>query len=129
MRISGWSSDVCSSDLDLCGLWRGDWRDADDSAPHLRAFTDRSPSDGGRPTMNDAGSIQGDLFALDSPLLTEVRGERSLMAFPFFALSKGKWTKTLAYKTDTVSIEIRSEDLRLGKECGITCRFRCSPIH
>lgn len=56
--------------------------------------------------MNDAGSIQGDLFALDSPLLTEVRGERSLMAFPFFALSKGKWTKPLAYKTDTVSIEI-----------------------
>ena len=49
---------------------------------------------------------QGDLFALDSPLLTEVRGERSLMAFPFFALSKGKWTKPLAYKTDAVSIEI-----------------------
>lgn len=49
---------------------------------------------------------QGDLFALDSPLLKEVRGERSLMAFPFFALSKGKWTKPLAYKTDTVSIEI-----------------------
>ena len=56
--------------------------------------------------MNDAASIQGDLFALDSPLLTEVRGERSLMAFPFFALSKGKWTKPLAYKTDAVSIEI-----------------------
>ena len=49
---------------------------------------------------------QRDLFALDSPLLTEVRGERSLMAFPFFALSKGKWTKPLAYKTDKVSIEI-----------------------
>lgn len=49
---------------------------------------------------------QGDLFALDSPLLKEVRGERSLMAFPFFALSKGKWTKPLAYKTDKVSIEI-----------------------
>ncbi|WP_343764059.1 replication initiator protein A, partial [Sphingomonas molluscorum] len=43
---------------------------------------------------------------LDSPLLKEVRGERSLMAFPFFALSKGKWTKPLAYKTDAVSIEI-----------------------
>ncbi|OAH48339.1 RepA family protein [Sphingobium yanoikuyae] len=56
--------------------------------------------------MSEAGAIQGDLFALDSPLLTEVRGEQSLMAFPFFALSKGKWTKPLAYKTDTVSIEI-----------------------
>ncbi len=49
---------------------------------------------------------QGDLFALDSPLLTEVHGERSLMAFPFFALSKGKWTKPLAYKTEKESIEI-----------------------
>lgn len=56
--------------------------------------------------MTDAISPQGDLFALDSPLLTEVRGEQSLMAFPFFALSKGKWTKPLAYKTDEVSIEI-----------------------
>lgn len=49
---------------------------------------------------------QGDLFSLDSPLLKEVRGEHSLMAFPFFALSKGKWTKPLAYKTESVSIEI-----------------------
>ena len=53
-------------------------------------------------------SSQGDLFMLDSPLLTGVRGERSLMAFPFFALSKGKWTKPLAYKTETVSIEVLS---------------------
>lgn len=49
---------------------------------------------------------QGDLFALDSPLLKEVRGERSLMAFPFFALSKGKWSKPLKYNNDSVSIEI-----------------------
>ena len=49
---------------------------------------------------------QTDLFALDSPLMSDIRGERSLMAFPFFALSKGKVTKTLSYKTDTVSIEI-----------------------
>jgi plasmid replication initiation protein len=56
--------------------------------------------------VSDASQPQGDLFALDSPLLTEVRGERSLMAFPFFALSKGKWTKPLAYKTESVSIEI-----------------------
>ncbi|MEZ0135974.1 replication initiator protein A [Novosphingobium sp. NRRL B-2648] len=56
--------------------------------------------------MSQEASIQGDLFAFDSPLLTEVRGERSLMAFPFFALSKTKWTKPLEYKTEAVSIEI-----------------------
>ncbi|WP_010339513.1 replication initiator protein A [Sphingobium yanoikuyae] len=56
--------------------------------------------------MSQEPSVQGDLFAFDSPLLTEVRGERSLMAFPFFALSKTKWTKPLEYKTEAVSIEI-----------------------
>jgi plasmid replication initiation protein len=49
---------------------------------------------------------QGDLFALDSPLLTEVHGEHSLMAYPFFALTKTAWKRSLIYKTDSVSIEI-----------------------
>ncbi|HEX8420779.1 MAG TPA: replication initiator protein A [Sphingomonas sp.] len=49
---------------------------------------------------------QGDLFVLDSPLLTEIRGEHSLMAYPFFALSKTAWKRSLIYKTESVSIEI-----------------------
>lgn len=48
---------------------------------------------------------QGELFTLNSPLLGEVRGERSLMAYPFFALST-TWKKPLSYKTEAVSIEI-----------------------
>ncbi len=50
---------------------------------------------------------QGDLFLLDSPLHGEIRGERSLMAFPFFALSKNAWMKPLTYDHATVSIEVR----------------------
>lgn len=50
---------------------------------------------------------QGELFRLDSPLTGEIRGERSLMAFPFFALSKNAWMKPLAYATPTVTIEVR----------------------
>ena len=50
---------------------------------------------------------QGELFLLDSPLYGEIRGERSLMAFPFFALSKYAWMKPLSYQTDTVTIEVR----------------------
>lgn len=50
---------------------------------------------------------QGELFQLDSPLTGEIRGERSLMAFPFFALSKNAWMKPLSYSTPTVSIEVR----------------------
>ncbi len=48
-----------------------------------------------------------DLFRLDSPLNGEIRGERSLMAFPFFALAKNAWMKPLTYQSDTVSIEVR----------------------
>jgi len=50
---------------------------------------------------------QRELFQLDSPLLGEIRGERSLMAFPFFALAKNAWMKPLSYSTPTVSIEVR----------------------
>ena len=55
-----------------------------------------------------AGSVAArDLFTLDSPLHGEIRGERSLMAFPFFALSKNAWMKPLTYDHATVSIEVR----------------------
>jgi plasmid replication initiation protein len=50
---------------------------------------------------------QSDLFSLDSPLQGEIRGERSLMAFPFFALAKTRWMKPLTYTTEQVSIEVR----------------------
>ena len=50
---------------------------------------------------------QRDLFQLDSPLTGEIRGERSLMAFPFFALAKSAWMKPLAYHHGPVSIEVR----------------------
>ena len=50
---------------------------------------------------------QGELFLLDSPLQGEIRGERSLMAFPFFALAKNAWMKPLTYNTESVSIEVR----------------------
>ncbi|MBB3349560.1 replication initiator protein A [Sphingomonas sp. BK069] len=56
--------------------------------------------------LNMPEEKQGELFSLDSPLLGGVQGERSLMAYPFFALTKAAWTKPLAYRTDEVSIEI-----------------------
>jgi len=56
--------------------------------------------------MTARSTNQGELFMLDSPLLAEVRGEQSLMAYPFFALSKSAWKRPLVYKTETVSIEI-----------------------
>ena len=56
--------------------------------------------------MSEETTKQGDLFNFDSPLMSGLQGERSLMAYPFFALAKTIWTKPLVYKSDTVSIEI-----------------------
>ena len=49
---------------------------------------------------------QGELFYLDSPLYGEVRGERSIMAFPFFALTKLAQMKPIEYSFENVSIEV-----------------------
>ncbi|MEE4213134.1 MAG: replication initiator protein A [Parvularcula sp.] len=47
------------------------------------------------------------LVDLDSPLHGQVKGERSVMAFPFFALSKGRRMQPITYADDYVSIEVR----------------------
>lgn len=52
-------------------------------------------------------SSQGDLFVFDSPLHGDVRGERSIMAFPFFALTKTAQMKPIEYHSENVSIEVR----------------------
>lgn len=59
------------------------------------------------PSPRPPARPQGDLFRLDSPLTAEIRGERSLMAFPFFALAKNAWMKPLTYQANAVSIEVR----------------------
>ncbi|MEM1381372.1 MAG: replication initiator protein A [Pseudomonadota bacterium] len=52
-------------------------------------------------------SEQLSLVELDSPLHGHVKGERSVMAFPFFALSKGRRMQPITYADDFVSIEVR----------------------
>lgn len=52
-------------------------------------------------------SSQGNLFIFDSPLHGDVRGERSIMAFPFFALTKVAQMKPIEYHSENVSIEVR----------------------
>jgi plasmid replication initiation protein len=71
-----------------------------------RLTTPKRPKDS-KPIETTASIPQGDLFLLDSPLHGEIRGERSLMAFPFFALSKNAWMKPLTYQVNQVSIEVR----------------------
>ena len=70
-------------------------------------MTQRSAPSRKKDAKTAAAQPQRDLFRLDSPLHGEIRGERSLMAFPFFALSKNAWMKPLSYNHASVSIEVR----------------------
>src|SRR3546814_14542593 len=101
MRISDWSSDVCSSDLPVFtdkGIWMrliaGD------------AYGLKSNVKTNSPLFYLHVVLQqGALFAL-----TKEHSERG------FYIVKG-------------SIEIRSEERRVGKECVSTCRSRWSQYH
>jgi len=58
---------------------------------------------------------QSSLFPdLDSPLVGKVKGERASMAYPFFALSKGRRMTPLVYQDSNVSIEIRPSSTGLA---------------
>lgn len=50
---------------------------------------------------------QGSLFDIDSPLYGKMRGERSVMDFPFFPLSKIATKKNIDYQLEDVTIQIR----------------------
>src|SRR3546814_19202197 len=111
MRISDWSSDVCSSDLDAAKI----------------AFTQFEQAD----NMTER---QGALSVLSNG-----RSSERVAAFDIFynryhdnALVLDKWfqTQALASRDDTVDqIVERSEERRVGKECVSTCRSRWSPYH
>ena len=56
------------------------------------------------------GPIQRNLFEIDSPLHGKVRGEKSIMDFPFFSLSKTPAMERFEYQVDNISISIRPSD-------------------
>src|SRR3546814_15168965 len=108
MRISDWSSDVCSSDLDDLSELFSKRRNAGDSQRHHR-------SRNGVAIMDEIGLLEpfdrmlADLFS--SATLRQIgRGE----------LDPGIW----------INMESsRSEERRVGKECDSTCYSRWSPYN
>src|SRR3546814_5849013 len=104
MRISDWSSDVCSSDLLADPLTRG--------AEHA-----------GGP-MNDIPNHERDAWLAKAGILTE--------ALPYMRRYAGK-TFVIKYGGHAMGDEAlaagRSEERRVGKECVSTCRSRWAPYH
>lgn len=55
--------------------------------------------------------IQTELALYDSPLTGKVKGERSIMEFPFFHLSKGRRMQPLVFTDSRVTIEVRPSSI------------------
>src|SRR3546814_20734548 len=106
MRISDWSSDVCSSDL------------VEHAQPQV---------------ADDLDALQGFHVGMDvahlEPGLVQVLGE--VLGHPLGqrgdqgAIALGG--HLAAFADEIVDLALRSEERRVGKECVSTCRFRWSP--
>src|SRR3546814_10474959 len=102
MRISDWSSDVCSSDLGR-GLGEGE------AARFLPLST--SASEQAR-----------------KPAYLSLEGERAWApAKPLSYLRRH--ALCLRRRNSVTGLKARSEERRVGKECVSTCRSRWSPYH
>src|SRR3546814_12457769 len=106
MRISDWSSDVCSSDLgpvfvplvEAGDVWEGRRavEDRPDSGPYLRC---------------------------------ESEGWRVRCGIESFFASQDRARETIGTASKAKLSSVRSEERRVGKECVSTCRARWSPSH
>src|SRR3546814_11961681 len=99
MRISDWSSDVCSSDLD----------------PDLRCLRQRKQVEYSVGRLMPPGRPLPDRFHA-----TDIPTRRDLFV-PDFLAAADLWLCLFRHRI--------SEDRRVGKECVSTCRSRWSPYH
>src|SRR3546814_13490530 len=101
MRISDWSSDVCSSDLTVIGV----------------GGTGLSLGQRQRLALTRVLASDRAVLVLDEPTAhLDSDSEGTVLAS----------LRARAERGDTV---VRSEERRVGKECVSTCRSRWSPYH
>src|SRR3546814_14411262 len=101
MRISDWSSDVCSSDL------------ATGRISHGRVATMQS-------TFEQTGRVRH--FQRHRHAVHTMHVECNTVGMEMDVQQPG-------HQKAAVEIDHRSEERRVGKECVRTCRYRWSPYH
>src|SRR3546814_18289738 len=113
MRISDWSSDVCSSDL------------SEHADVRRMLMTQRAWTEGGR-LLTIWLSLQLDVeHHHPDPVERERAGERLGLLTP---VAKAFLSDNV-FEVANLAVQIRSEERRVGKECVSTCRSRWSPYH
>src|SRR3546814_13898907 len=130
MRISDWSSDVCSSDLDGAQLWKSDIGASDlEQAVDTIRSTISIVENGRRLTYPfDAATsykLYGQLFG---PVAARLPAVPHLIFEPDGAMLRLPINLLVTADTGLADYE-RSEERRVGKECVSTCRSRWSPYH
>src|SRR3546814_16384562 len=110
MRISDWSSDVCSSDLELFNPSSQIFTTADD--PCDARFLNGGPD----PTTRQANCAAAGLKSDFESHIVDATARGTLSGNPDLHNEKAKALT-------------RSEERRVGKECVSTCRSRWSPYH
>src|SRR3546814_20877055 len=137
MRISDWSSDVCSSDLQGCGKPR-----------HEVRRESRVGSVAAQAQVSEEDRLRAGWYALLAQLLSREPGDRLLEMLRGLEgddSELGKGIQALAAAARGTTVESareehfnlftglghvdRSEKRRGGKEWVRTCRFRWSPYH
>src|SRR3546814_14249326 len=103
MRISDWSSDVCSSDLGFT-----QW------------VVEHFDLPGGPDLLGAGVQMTGDVAAYEKAKLRILNGAHSSLAYIGLALGHDSVADAMGD---------RSEERRVGKECVSTCRSRWSPYH
>src|SRR3546814_17243266 len=107
MRISDWSSDVCSSDLQF--------------HQHTQAAEDRGVFATDHPGAVNNQLTRGMAQAQDGVAIVDTRVVEIDIGRTIGARASGD--------DDVLGHQFRSEERRVGKECVSTCRSRWSPYH
>src|SRR3546814_10977866 len=130
MRISDWSSDVCSSDLGIAALQIGPGATIDhDAFLHQAGTPTQQPAaEGDEPAGEDEiGERQRDQRG-DEEDEKEFHGVSFSTAPSRGEVGVGACPSNQPIKSsNTASRSGRSEERRVGKECVSTCRSRGSP--
>src|SRR3546814_3688811 len=135
MRISDWSSDVCSSDLDDARRFGGKVRrvvgarkaDDGDAGNPLECFSNRLVGEGadilGGDRIDDGVGVA--LAVLRRFEVGADAGDDDVVGF----FLVGRYRHGAFLRRGGKDHRARSEERRVGKECVSTCRSRWSPSH